>query len=270
MASMQVEKLQVVEEEISLRDIVRFLKRAWKFLVVGGAAGLFIVLAYVVINKAPEKYQAVGQIRMATTKEGNNIEEPEMLVERLRLPTAFPIEVRQDCGMPEGGEFGEYLGGLLEIKPSKNVKGIAEVTISAGDANQSKGCVSAIVKMIIGQQQGLIEAQFAVQNELITRYRKLLAEEQQKLEKIKRAELSVLSSAGLLGNLSWLNSRINSLQEELATSKAQPAKLISPIYASGKPVRTSSNVDKVWFGVFLGLVFGALSAFVLEAWRKSA
>lgn len=259
----------MAEVEISLRDAVHFLKRAWKFLVVCGVAGLFIASTYVVVTRAPEKYQAAGQIQMATTKEGNNIEDPEMLVERLRLPTAYPIEVRQSCGMPEDGEFGEHLGGALEIKPSKNVKGIAEVIILAGNTNQAKDCVGAIVKMIIGQQQNLVEAQFAVQNELMVRYRKLLAEEQQKFEKIKMTEFSLVRSAGLLGNLSWLNSRINSLQEELATSKAQPAKLIAPIYAPGKPVPTQSNVGRVLFGAFLGLMLGAFSAFVLEAWRKS-
>ena len=58
-----------LQEEISLIDILRFLKGAYKTILVFGALGLAIAIAYLVIT--PNRFEAVAQIQMAQTSGAN-------------------------------------------------------------------------------------------------------------------------------------------------------------------------------------------------------
>ena len=52
---MQDEKLQTAGEEISLKDIVDFLKGNWKRIALLGMVGLLSAAAYIALIPAPEK-----------------------------------------------------------------------------------------------------------------------------------------------------------------------------------------------------------------------
>jgi LPS O-antigen subunit length determinant protein (WzzB/FepE family) len=87
-----------IAHEISLLDILRFLKSAYKTILVFGALGLAIAIAYLVIT--PNRFEAVAQIQMAQTSGANNnnnnlnslginVEEPALLIARLSSPSSF-------------------------------------------------------------------------------------------------------------------------------------------------------------------------------------
>lgn len=86
-----------ITDEISLVDILQFLKGAYKTILILGAVGLVIAVAYLTVT--PKQYEAVAQIAMAQISAANNnnlnllginIEEPSLLIARLAQPTSFP------------------------------------------------------------------------------------------------------------------------------------------------------------------------------------
>lgn len=267
---MQDEKLQTAGEEISLKDIVDFLKGNWKRIALLGMVGLLSAAAYIALIPAPEKkYEATWQIQMAQFSKSNS-EEPAALVQRLRSPTAYPVEVQRSCGMPEDGEFSDYLGGKLEIHRIKDVPTTVDMKLYAANPSQAKQCAEAIVTMIMAQQRGLIEERLAGYQEQVVQHQQSLAQEQQQLEKIKMSTLSKVGYWARLDKLSWLRSQIGALQEEIFLSRRYPAKLTAPIYVPSKPIPTPSKAMKALpLGTLFGLMLGVLYALGREAWRKS-
>lgn len=81
-----------VEAEISLLDILHFLKSAYKTIFIFGAFGIALAIAYLAIT--PKQYEATAQIVMAQIGAANNnnnninpmgvnIEEPSLLIARM-------------------------------------------------------------------------------------------------------------------------------------------------------------------------------------------
>lgn len=262
---MQNENTQIEGEEISLREIVDFLKRNQKLIALFGIAGLLISLAYVVL--APKEYEARWQMQMAQFSSSNS-EEPAALVQRLSSPTTYSIKVQQYCGMPENEEYGEYLNRKLEVKSIKESASTVQFKFRASSSAQAKQCAESIVKMIMEQQRGLIEERLAGRQAQLVQYQHALADEQQQLEKIKKSELGNFGYLAKLDKLSWLRTRIDALQEEALLSQMHPAKLIAPIYAPNKPVSRKAGL-LLLLGIGLGLMLGVLYALGREAWRKS-
>lgn len=263
---MQDEKLQTVAEEISLKDVVDFLQCNWRRIAFGVIVGLLFAAVYVM--QAPEKYEAVWQVQMAQFVNANS-EEPAALSQRLRLPTAYPVEVQRACGMPQDGEFGDYLDGRLEIHPTKNVATAVDMKFRAANPVQTRQCAEAIMTMLIAQQRELIQERIGGHQEQIAQYKQALAEEQRQLERINVSVLSNFGYLARLDKLSALRTRIDALQSEIVESQKRPAKLIAPIYAPSKPI-PSKRGAVLWLGMWLGLMFGVLYALGRKIWPRVA
>ena len=67
---MQDETLQTTDVEISLKDLVDFIKGNWKRVVLCGIAGLLFSSAYVIL--APKEYGAIWQMEMAQVSNSSN------------------------------------------------------------------------------------------------------------------------------------------------------------------------------------------------------
>lgn len=259
---MRDNKLQQEGEEICLSDIMRFFKCNWKIVVLGGGLGLAFSGAYVA--RIPERYEAILQIQMAQFSAGV-VEEPAMLIQRLRLPSAYSVEVLRYCEMPEAGDF---LGGKLDIKPIPNVTTAVDMKLQAAGPAQAKQCAEAIATMITAQQSNMLEEHLSALLGLVVHYQQALADERLQAEKIKAFSLSDFGYLARLDKSSWLRTRIAALQEEIFLSRQHPTKLMAPIYVPSKPLPSKSGVV-LWLGVISGLMLGVLYALGREAWRKA-
>lgn len=259
---------QIADNEISLRDIVSFLKSNQKLIALFGITGLLIASAYVIFT--PKKYEASWQLQIAqysNNKNITNIEEPAALVERLRAPATYPLETRQHCGIPADGEFGEYLDKKLEVLTLKNVSAAVGMKYRAASAAQGKQCAEAIIAMVIAQQHSLIEERLADRKAQLVRYQKSMEEEQRVLDKTNNSKLAGLDFLAKLDKIRWLRTRIDDLQEDLIASQMHPAKLIVPIYVPGKPVSARAGL-MLLLGMSLGLLLGMLYAMGREGWSR--
>ena len=271
---MQNEKQQTASDEISLRDIVDFFKRNYRLIVGGGVAGLLFSAAYALT--VPNKYEASWQMQMAKTGNGNgnengngNIEEPAALIQRLRVPTAYPVEVQRACGMPDGGEFGDYLGGTLKVEVVKNVANAVGMKVRVSSPELARQCADSIAAMVVAQQRGLIEERMAGHSELISSVEQMLQRDMKLFEGLKRNENGSLKYLAKLERINSLNARLDALKEEILMSTKRPAKVTVPIFVPSNPVSPKVRL-LVIFGMLLGVMLGALYALGRDGWRKAA
>lgn len=207
--------------------------------------------------------------QVISNSNSSSIEEPVALIQRLRAPTVYPMEVQQSCGTPEGVEFGDYLDGKLKVDAIKGVANAVEMVVSSPSPDQARKCAEGIFAMLVAQQRDLIEERLAGRKEQLLQYQQALQEELQYLEKIKKSELVNLGYLAKLDKLGWLRIRIDVLQEEALLSKRHPAKLIAPIYVPNKPVLKRVGLVLL-LGMMFGLMLGVLYALGREGWRKTA
>lgn len=264
--SMQDNEMRTAGDAVGLKEIAGFLKRNQRLITLFGAAGLLLCSAYAFL--APKKYEATWQIKMAQFDDANG-EEVAVLIQRLRLPTAYPAEVQQHCGMPEDREFGDYLGGKLEIQQLKDATAVVGMRFRAASPALARQCAEDIVTMVVAQQRGVIDERLIGRQAQLERYQQAFTEELRQLERIKSPELGSFSYLARLDKLSWLRTRIDALQQTISLSQLRPARLVSPIYTSSKPV--SPKIGLVLpLGLLLGLMLGTLYALAREGWRKEA
>jgi hypothetical protein len=255
------EELQSVNDEISLKDIVGFLTFNYKPILLCGILGLLLSAAYLL--QLPKIYEATWQMQMA-----NGSEEPASLIDRLRVPTAYSIEVQHSCGMSEGWA-GDYLGDKLKIEAIKKLANVVDMKIRDGNLGQIKSCAGAIVAMITEQQRNLIEEKLAGSRELLQLNQHRLQRDMKLFEDLKRNENGSLKYLAKLERINSINTRIDALQEEILASQLHPAKLIAPIYVPNKPL-TPKTVLWLMLGAVLGLMLGLFYALGRDWWRKAA
>jgi hypothetical protein len=255
------EQPQSVNGEISLKDIVGFLTFNYRPILLCGILGLLSSAAY--LSQLPKIYEATWQMQMA-----NSSEDPASLIERLRMPTAYSIEVQHSCGMSEGWA-GDYLGGKLKVDAIKKLPNIVDMKIRDGSLDQIKSCAEAIVAMITEQQRILIEEKMAVSKELLQLNQQRLQRDMKLFEDLQRNENGSLKYLAKLERINSINTRIDTLQEEMLSSQLRPARLIAPIYVPNKPLMPKTVLWLI-LGAVLGLMLGLLYALWRDWWRKAA
>lgn len=267
---MKNEGMQTEDNEIGLIDLFLFLRSNRKRIMLGGLVGILLSVAYLALT--PKKYEARWQVQMAQFANSNcgtsnNAEEPVTLIQRLRIPTAYSIEVRQGCGMPEDGEFGEYLGGTLKVEATKNTVNVVDMKITGSEREQVKICAEAITSMIAVQQRGMIEERSVGRQVQLVQYEQALKEEQQQLERIKKSELGNFGYLAKLDKLSRLHTKIDGLQEEILLAQLHPARVVVPIYIPSKPIAPKAEFVLL-MGFVLGLLLGVLYAIGRAIWGR--
>ena len=127
----QEQSLDLNAQEVSLIDILRFLKGAWKLMALAGMLGLATSIAYLALT--PKQYEAVAQITMAQIGAANNnnnnninplginIEEPTLLIARLSSPTSFTPPVIAACGLEHEANAALALSKSVKLTVPKGL-----------------------------------------------------------------------------------------------------------------------------------------------------
>lgn len=273
---------------IDVREVIRFFRQHRIIVASLCTTGLLCALIYLAIT--PAQYEAQLWLKMAqssrnndsitisinngnvsvnskTTSNSNISEEPEALAQRLRSPTTYTEVVRQNCGLQEEARLHHFLDRNLEAHAVKNSTTLFELKLRAASVSQARQCAESVVEMISSQQAKLIGEQMAGRGEQLERYQKAYQEEQKKLAVLSNNGLERFAYLAELDQLSWLRSRIGTLQEELNLSLKYPTKLTGPIFVSSKAVSPKVSITLL-IGVLLGLMVGVLFASIRESMSR--
>ncbi len=283
-----------IAHEISLLDILRFLKSAYKTILVFGALGLAIAIAYLVIT--PNRFEAVAQIQMAQTSGANNnninnnininnnnnninnnnlnslginVEEPALLIARLSSPSSFSAGVIAACGQQAQSNPALATAQTIKLAPIKGISNVVELKTVGPTSEAASICAQAIFELI-KTSQAQIQAPYL--EEAQTR----LVEDKSRLDQAKALVAKADKSGAVMGAAAYLSTRdeikllsdqMALLQDLISFSQSHVTRLVSPIYAGDNPVAPKKRIALL-AGLLGGLLLGLLIALGRQMWTK--
>ncbi len=251
-----------IEDEISLNDIVDFLVESWKAIVLTGVLGILGAVAF--IWATPNQYQATAQIQMAQISANNynplgvNIEDPKLLVARLKLPTTYSAHEIKACGFESSAAPSEALVTAAKFSVVKDVGSMIELKINRDNKKTAIACVQSIFEKIKASQNEIIKPYIEEAKILLVKYQDRLTNSQSLVSRADKSGAAL--SAAYLANrdeVKFLTEEILRLNTFITSADTRQAKLISPIYASDVPVTPKKKIAFI-AGLFAGLFLGLL------------
>ena len=256
------------EEEISLLDILLFLKRSYKLIAFIGILGVAVSFGYLLIT--PKQYQASAQIQMAQIGAANNnninplgvnIEEPGLLIARLSSPTSYTTEITKSCGLDSAKDAQAILSKSLKLTIPKGVANVVDLKIIGASPEASVNCVQAVFNLIKTSQAQIIKPYIQEANE------KLL-DNQERLTKAQDLVMKADKSGTAMGaaylstrdEIRFLLDEMTALRNVVTSNDNRATRLIAPIYASDDPI-APKKPNVLLAGLFGGLFLGFLIAF---------
>ncbi len=267
----------IIEDEISLKDIVDFLAESWKLIILTGLLGLLGSIAYLWVT--PNQYQAIAQIQMAqissnniTNPLGTNIEDPSLLLSRLKLPSAYSFQVINACGFESSNGVYETLAGNIKFSAVKGVESIIELKINRDSKETAVSCAKSLFEDIKASQNEIIKPHIEAAKILLGKYQDRLINSQSIISRADKSGVA-LTAAYLSGRdeVRFLTEEILRLNAFITTADSRQAKLVAPIYVFDAPVYPKTKFSLLvglLMGLLLGLLFNLAKKFLAS--RKSS
>jgi capsular polysaccharide biosynthesis protein len=266
---------QPLEDEISLKDIIDFLMESWKTILGVGLLGLLGSVGFLAVT--PNQYEATAQIQVAqisannnnnTNPLGVNVEDPNLLMARLKLPTTYSAAEIKACGLEGQKMPAESLVSMSKFSAVKGVGSIIELKIRMESREQAVICAQALFENIRESQNQIIKPYIEEAKGLLIKYQARLKEAQ---ELVIRADKSGAAlSAAYLANrdeIKFLTDETIRLNAFIAAGDVRQAKLVSPIYSSEAAVFPKKKIT-LMVGLLAGLFLGLLLVMVRKVWNN--
>ena len=261
------------EEEISLIDILRFLKGAHKTILVFGILGTVAAIAYLAIT--PKQYEASVQVAMAQIGANNtisplgiSIEEPALLISRLSSPSSFTPEARAACGLQDQANVALAESKSIKLIIPKGVANVVDLKTFGESQQVAQDCALAVFDLIKTSQAQIVAP-------YIEEAKIKLAQDEDRLQKAKevvaRSDKSgtAMSASYLLtrDEIRFLLDEITSLNNVVSSNQYRTTRMIAPIFASDTPIAPKKRMvlaAGLVGGLFLGLLISLARQIVLK------
>lgn len=271
-AHSQMNELQS-DDEISIWDVVNFLKYGWRWLAGGLLLGLACAIGYLVVT--PKVYDAtailqpatVGMPTTTTTMKGSEVEPVAQTLERLKLPTFYTAELLKVCEAPS-------IQALAGSVNASQVKGnsLIQVGYRASSVAVAEACVNAVIAQLIKSQASVAAPLIKTLEEQLHVTQRQLNEAEGFQSQFEKRDVATSDSASLLvlalskrENVVRLQKLVGEQKVLLSVPLTQPMQLLEPVYAPDKPV-LPKKAPVLAGGLFGGLALGGLVFFVRRIW----
>jgi uncharacterized protein involved in exopolysaccharide biosynthesis len=263
-----------LEDEISLKDILDFLRESWKQILLAGVIGIMAAIAFLLI--VTPQYEATAQIQMAqiptsntnTNPLGTNIEDPNLLIARLKLPSTYTPEQIKACGVENERIPAEFLAEMVKVTPVKSVGSTIELKVRGESKQQAVACAESIFGKIHQSQNEILTPYIEEAKNLLAKYQARLSEAQSLMSRADKSG-SALTAAYLANRdeVKYSTDEIIRLNTIIASANTRSAKLVSPIYASDKATFPKKSISLI-AGLLGGLFLGLLLVLMRKAWAN--
>ena len=250
-----------LQGEISLLDIVNFLKNAWKTIAITAITGLLLAIAYLLI--AVPQYEATAQIKLAQLNFagpglGTPIEDQNSFLARLQFPSNFTQPMITACAYENKTDPAQALAKDLKFSIPKGMVNIIELKTVAPSPQVAQRCATAVIEQVTALQQAAIktyvdeaQAQLELDNEKLDAARRFISKADQAGSAVSAAYLAARDeTAFYLAAKEKTQILINSAQQK-------GAQLAAPIFIPQKPVSPKKSISLLagfLGGIFLGLL----------------
>lgn len=267
--------LDLSKGEISIADILRFLRGSWKAIIFFGLIGIALAIVYLAIT--PKQYEATVQIAVAqminTSKNKNdqnwvNIEEPALLISRLSYPTSFTPETVVACGLQNQTNAALALSKSIKLTTAKGMVNVINLKTFGESQQVAHDCALEIFELIKTSQAQIVAP-------YIEEIKIKLADDQERLQKAQNFVVRS-DNSGAAMSASYLSTRdeIYYLLDEIAALKNmaigiqnRATRMVAPIYASDIHIAPKKHIALVvglLSGLFLGLLIVLTQQIVLK------
>lgn len=254
---------QTIESEISLKSMIQLLTKSWKIFLVTEMLCIFAAGVYIFFT--PIQFEAIANIQMAEINiSGDNssalipVEEPSLLIARMRQPTSYTQKEIDGCGLNNVANGAEVLANNVMITPIKGVKSVVELKVRMNSKDLAVSCVNELFEVIRDRQNQLTQV-------YVDEIKTLNTLNVQEFKKFVGASLpieenlfGVSNGQLLINNSSYLLFEIARLNRILASSTHRKTKLIAPVYGATKeisPPKKNILIVSFFAGLFLSLMF---------------
>jgi uncharacterized protein involved in exopolysaccharide biosynthesis len=249
----------IPEDEISLKDIIDFLAESWKTIFATAIVGILGAVGYIIVT--PNQYEATAQIQMAQLSNGGitgtNLEDPNLVIARLKLPSTYDQETINSCGYQVKRYPTEELAKMT--KPSL-IKGtqMLDIKVQGLSREQATQCAESILRIVKDSQKAIAEPIIDEAKAKLLKYSQRLQEAQSFIVKADKSGSSM--SAAYLSTrdeVNFLTDETIRLNDLIASANSRQTKLVSPIYSPENKVSPKRAIALI-AGLFAGLFFGLL------------
>jgi hypothetical protein len=244
-------------DEISLIDILIFLKGAWKTIAITGVLGLCISVAYLLI--ATNQYEALANIpMMRASPAGANIEEPAALIARMSLPAGLDDSVMVACGLQDAPNMQAQFAKAIKLSIPKGVANVVALKVTRPSPELASACAMSVIKFITNSQTLLNSLNLEASKVRLAKVDERLAEDKALLSKIDSTRGPASPSYfGILQEIRNLEDERDKTLKILDAKDMQAANLQFPIDVANKPVypkKALSLVTGLLGGLFVGFL----------------
>ena len=262
------------QDEISLLDILRFLKSAYKTILIFGVLGVVIATAYLAIT--PKQYEASVQIAMAQTSSANNnisplginIEEPALLIARLSSPTSYTPKAIAACGLQDQINAALALSKAIKVTIPKGVANLVDLKTFGESPQVAQDCAQGVFDLIKTTQAQIMAP-------YIEEAKVKLADDQERLQKAKEVVARSDKSGAAIGasylstrdEIRYLLDEITALKNIVTSNQNRATRMVAPIFASDAPIAPKKRMvlaAGVLGGLFLGVLIALARQIVLK------
>ena len=265
-----------IDSEISMIDILRFLKNAYKAIAIFGVLGIALSIAYLAIT--PNQYEASVQIAMAQIGApapngtinplGVNIEEPALLIVRLSSPTSFTPESIAACGLQDQANASLVVSRSIKLTPAKGAANVVELKVFGPTPQIAQNCALELFGLIKTTQAQILKP-------YIEEAKMKLADDELRLEKAKEMVAKADKSGSAMSasylsthdEIRYLLDEISALKNGVTSNQNRATRMIAPIYTSDAPISPKKRMvlaTGLLGGLFLGLLIALARQMVLK------
>jgi LPS O-antigen subunit length determinant protein (WzzB/FepE family) len=265
----------ILEDEISLKDIIDFLVESWKAIVLTGLLGTAGAVAYLLVT--PNQYQATANFQVARVA-GSDVESPALLVEKLKIPTFYSQKSHLACIATETADSGATIAKNLKPTLAKTAP-IISITYKATSSEDARSCLEAVLDDVRISQNFLSKPILdAKATQLLTLKQKLESSEKF-VKKLPNSNFdfsdSKFSSSSLLlattimkeNQVKDLQVQISDMEASLLDPQTREAFLMAPIHAPLQKVSTKRAITLIG-GLMGGLLLGLLFMLGRRVWSS--
>ena len=257
------------DEAISFKDILQFLRHAWKEVLISAIFGLLAGMGYALLT--PNQYEAVAQIKMAQISITNpanpfgvTVEDPISLIARMQLPTNYGSEVIAACEYQDKSQAPLKLSKAVKLTIPKGLTNTVELKVLSLSPQIAQSCANAIYDQIT-----VLQAQFA--KPFVEEARLKLAQDNERIEAARRLIAkadqsgSAMSAAYLAARdeLAYFLTDREKMLDLINSVDKRGTQLISPIYVPENPVSPKKLISLL-AGLLVGILFGLVVALVRQ------
>ncbi len=240
---------------LSLKEFLRTIRKSWITILIFAIIGLITALVY--LQFVPNSYLATAQVQLSQIRGANyewsNLEDPNLLLARMKSPTSFSDKSLVACQYASRFEMVKN----VQLSLVKALPPSVEISVKNLSPTLSISCAEAVVEDLKNYEEDLV-------GKKIVQYKEWLEYYSAKMNKLKKDYRLLPAYQGAIASvdeiaardqIKWITEKVLSLDGVIRFADEGAGRLLSPIFVSPKPVSPKSLIIEI-AGFLLGLMIG--------------